>query len=73
VAPKSTPGPVQKYIHDAVKVAMEDPLFVNTLKQRVVDADYRAGDQLRADLWKGVQEPRGDADAPGDDQEEVAR
>jgi hypothetical protein len=31
---------------------MDDPLFVNTLKQRVVEVDYRAGDQLRADLWK---------------------
>ena len=52
VAPKGTPGPVQKYIHDAVKVAMEEPEFVNTIKQRVIDIDYRAGDQLRADLWK---------------------
>lgn len=52
VAPKGTPGPVQKYIHDAVKVAMEEPQFVNTIKQRVIDIDYRAGDQIRADLWK---------------------
>jgi tripartite-type tricarboxylate transporter receptor subunit TctC len=52
VAPKGTPGPVQKYIHDAVKVAMEEPQFVNTIKQRVIDIDYRAGDKLRADLWK---------------------
>src|SRR5262245_51706423 len=52
VAPKGTPGPVQKYIHDTVKSAMEEPLFVTTIKQRVIDIDYRAGDQLRADLWK---------------------
>ena len=52
VAPKGTPGPVQRTIHDAVKAAMEDPQFVNTIKQRVIDVDYRAGDQLRADLWK---------------------
>jgi len=52
VAPKGTPGPVRKYIHDAVKAAMEEPQFVNTIKQRVIDIDYRAGDQLRADLWK---------------------
>jgi tripartite-type tricarboxylate transporter receptor subunit TctC len=52
VAPKGTPGPVQKYIHDAVKAAMEEPQFVNTIKQRVIDIDYRAGDQLRADLWR---------------------
>jgi tripartite-type tricarboxylate transporter receptor subunit TctC len=52
VAPKGTPGPVQKTIHDTVKTAMDDPQFVNTIKQRVIDIDYRAGDQLRADLWK---------------------
>ncbi|HEY7650635.1 MAG TPA: tripartite tricarboxylate transporter substrate binding protein [Methylomirabilota bacterium] len=52
VVPKGTPGPVQKYIHDTVKTAMEEPVFVNTIKQRVIDIDYRAGDQLRADLWK---------------------
>jgi tripartite-type tricarboxylate transporter receptor subunit TctC len=50
VAPKGTPGAVQKYIHDTVKTAMDDPQFVNTIKQRVIDIDYRAGDQLRADL-----------------------
>jgi len=52
VAPKGTPGSVQKYIHDAVKASMEEPLFINTIKQRVIDIDYRAGDQIRADLWK---------------------
>jgi hypothetical protein len=31
---------------------MEEPLFINTIKQRVIDIDYRAGDQLRADLWR---------------------
>lgn len=52
VAPKGTSGAVQKYIHDTVKAAMDDPQFVNTIKQRVIDIDYRAGDQLRADLRK---------------------
>jgi tripartite-type tricarboxylate transporter receptor subunit TctC len=52
VAPKGTPAPVQKYVHDTVKTAMEEPQFVNTIKQRVIDIDYRAGDKLRADLWK---------------------
>jgi tripartite-type tricarboxylate transporter receptor subunit TctC len=52
VVPKGTPGPVQKYIHDTVKTAMDEPVFINTIKQRVIDIDYRAGDQLRADLWK---------------------
>ena len=31
---------------------MEEPAFVTTIKQRVIDIDYRAGDALRADLWK---------------------
>jgi tripartite-type tricarboxylate transporter receptor subunit TctC len=52
VAPKGTPGPVLRYIHDSVKGAMEDPGFVSVIKQRVIDIDYRAGDQLKADLWK---------------------
>ena len=52
VAPKGTPAPVLKYIHDTVKAAMDDPQFLNTIKQRVIDIDYRAGDQLRADLRK---------------------
>ena len=52
VAPKGMPAPVLKYIHDTVKAAMDDPQFVNTIKQRVIDIDYRAGDQLKADLWK---------------------
>jgi tripartite-type tricarboxylate transporter receptor subunit TctC len=52
VAPKGTPRPVLKYIHDAVQVAMEEPAFLNTIKQRVIDLDYRPADQIRADLWK---------------------
>jgi tripartite-type tricarboxylate transporter receptor subunit TctC len=52
VAPKGTPGPVLKFIHDTVKAAMDDPQFVNTIKQRMIDIDYRAGDQLKADLWR---------------------
>ncbi|HYR71987.1 MAG TPA: tripartite tricarboxylate transporter substrate binding protein [Candidatus Acidoferrum sp.] len=52
VAPKGTPGAVLKYIHDATKAAMDEPQFVNVIKQRAIDLDYRAGDQLKADLWK---------------------
>jgi tripartite-type tricarboxylate transporter receptor subunit TctC len=52
VAPKGTSGPVQKYIHDAVKAAMEEPQFVNTITQRVIDIDYRTGDRLHTDLWR---------------------
>jgi tripartite-type tricarboxylate transporter receptor subunit TctC len=52
VAPKGTPAPVLKYVHDAVKAAMEDPAFVKLAANRSVDIDYRAGDKLRADLWR---------------------
>jgi len=52
VAPRGTPGAALRYIHDATKAAMEEPQFVNTIRQRVIDIDYRAGDQLRADLWR---------------------
>ena len=52
VAQKGTPVAMQKYIHNTVKEALEEPVFINTIKQRVIDIDYRAGDQLRADLWK---------------------
>ncbi len=52
VAPKGTPAPALKFLHDAARAAMEEPQFVNTIKQRGIDIDYRAGNQLRADLWK---------------------
>ncbi|MBI2491255.1 MAG: tripartite tricarboxylate transporter substrate binding protein, partial [Candidatus Rokubacteria bacterium] len=52
VAPKGTPAPVVKYIHDAARASMEEALFVNAMKLRGVDVDYRPGDKLRADLWK---------------------
>ncbi|MEK7385949.1 MAG: tripartite tricarboxylate transporter substrate binding protein [candidate division NC10 bacterium] len=52
VAPKGTPAPVVKYIHDAAKVAMEEPTFVNIAKARGIGVDYRPGDKLRADLWR---------------------
>jgi tripartite-type tricarboxylate transporter receptor subunit TctC len=52
VAPKGTPAPVVKYLHDSVKVAVEDPKFVETMGARGVEADYRPGDVLRADVWR---------------------
>jgi tripartite-type tricarboxylate transporter receptor subunit TctC len=50
-APKGTPPAVVQYIHDAAKVAMEEPTFVNLMKTRAVDLDYKSGDRARADLW----------------------
>ena len=52
MAPKGTPAPVIKQIHDAAKAAIEDPSFTSAMGQRGVDLDYRPGDQLRADLWR---------------------
>ena len=52
MAPKGTPAPIVKYIHDSAKAALEDPGFVNQMSTRGVDVDYRPGDKLRADLWR---------------------
>lgn len=52
MAPKGTPAPVLKHLHDAAKAAMEEPAFANAVAQRGVDVDYRPGDKLRADLWR---------------------
>jgi tripartite-type tricarboxylate transporter receptor subunit TctC len=55
-APKGTSVPVLKFIHDAAKIATEEPAFVNLMKSRGVQIDYRAGDKLRQDLWKEQRE-----------------
>ncbi|HKA40293.1 MAG TPA: tripartite tricarboxylate transporter substrate binding protein [Burkholderiales bacterium] len=52
MAPKGTPAPVVKYIHDAAKAAIEEPAFKAAMDLRAADVDYRPGDQLRADLWR---------------------
>jgi tripartite-type tricarboxylate transporter receptor subunit TctC len=52
MAPKGTPAPMVKYIHDAAKAAIEDPGFVHQMNSRGIDVDYRPGDKLRADLWR---------------------
>jgi tripartite-type tricarboxylate transporter receptor subunit TctC len=52
MAPKGTPAPVVKYIHDAAKAAMEEPSFKAAMELRAADVDYRPGDQLRAELWR---------------------
>jgi tripartite-type tricarboxylate transporter receptor subunit TctC len=52
MAPKGTPAPALRHLHDAAKAAMEEPAFVEAMKARGVDVDYRPGEQLRADLWR---------------------
>ena len=52
IAPKGTPIAVTRYIHDAVKPAIEDPAFAKAMALRGIDVDYRPADRLRADLWR---------------------
>jgi len=52
IAPKGTPAPIVKQIHDAAKAVVDDPAFAKTMDARGADVDYRAGESLRADLWK---------------------
>ncbi len=52
MAPKGTPAPVVKYVHDAAKAVIEQPAFAAAMSQRGIDVDYRPGDHLRADLWR---------------------
>ena len=52
LAPKGTPAPALKYLHDAAKAAMDEASFRAAMDARGVDIDYRPGDQLRADLWR---------------------
>lgn len=55
-APKGTPGPVLKALHDSAKAAMEEPAFVSLMKSRGVDIDYRTSDKIRQDLWREYKE-----------------
>jgi tripartite-type tricarboxylate transporter receptor subunit TctC len=52
VAPKGTPAPVIRYLHDAAKGAIDDPAFAASMAARGVDIDYRAGEAFKADLWR---------------------
>ena len=52
IAPKGTPAPVAKYLHDAARAAIEEKKFADAMEQRGVDVDYRPGDQLRGELWR---------------------
>jgi len=52
LAPKGTPAPVMRHIHDAAKAAIQDPKFTADMNGRGIDVDYRPGEALRADLWR---------------------
>ena len=53
IAPKGTPAAVVKYLHDSVKATVEDPRFVETMKER---AAWRPptgpATVMRTDLWR---------------------
>jgi tripartite-type tricarboxylate transporter receptor subunit TctC len=52
IAPKGTPASIIKYVHDAVKPAIEDSAFGKAMELRGINVDYRPADKLRADLWR---------------------
>ena len=52
MAPKGTPAPIVKYLHDAAKEAIDDPKFAKLMGDRGIDVDYRPGDVLRAGLTR---------------------
>jgi tripartite-type tricarboxylate transporter receptor subunit TctC len=52
LAPKGTPAPVIRYVHDEAKSAIDDPKFAADMANRGIDVDYRPGPRLRADLWR---------------------
>ena len=51
MVPKGTPASAVRYLHDAAKVAIDDPKFAQTMNARGIDVDYRPAETLRADLW----------------------
>src|SRR5689334_21217916 len=52
LAPKGTPAPVMRHIHDAAKATIEDPKCGDDMNNSGIDVDYRPGQALRADLWR---------------------
>ena len=56
IAPKETPPDVLKYIHDAARAAMAQPAFVESMKARYVEIEYRPGEVLRSDLLQEYRE-----------------
>ena len=50
LAPKGTPAPAVRYLHDAAKAAIDEPKFAADMANRGIDVDYRPGNALRADL-----------------------
>jgi len=55
-APKGTPGPALKVLHNSAKAALEEPSFVALMKSRGVEIDYKSGDKLRQELVREQKE-----------------
>jgi tripartite-type tricarboxylate transporter receptor subunit TctC len=51
IGQKDLPADVLRYIHDSFKAGMAAPAFVELMKQRAVDIDYRSGAEMKAILW----------------------
>lgn len=51
VGQKDLPADVLRYIHDSFKAGMAAPAFVELMKQRAVDIDYRSGPEMKTILW----------------------
>jgi tripartite-type tricarboxylate transporter receptor subunit TctC len=52
IGQKDLPADVTRYLHDSFRAGMATPAFVELMKQRAVDIDYRSGEQMRAVLWE---------------------
>jgi len=53
VVPKGTPASIVKQIHGRRQSpSVDDPAFAKTMDRSRRDVDYRAGEPLRADLWR---------------------
>ena len=52
IGQKDLPADVVRYVHDSFKAGMSTPAFVELMKSRAVDIDYRSGEQMKAVLWE---------------------
>ena len=51
IGQKDLPADVTRYIHDSFRAGMAAPAFVELMKQRAVDIDYRSGAEMKTILW----------------------
>lgn len=51
IGQKDLPADVMRHLHDSFRAGMQAPAFVELMKQRAVDIDYRSGAEMKAILW----------------------